>query len=76
MNRDLLFCTIHGRSEVSQLAAILLVSDRLIANQLTEIFRLTGNIPSLSARTILPLWLVKVSDVFSIIVVVIIMFVY
>jgi len=39
MNRDLQFCTIRGLLEVRQLAAILSVSDRLIANRLTEIFR-------------------------------------
>jgi len=38
MNRDLQFCTIHGGLELRQLAAILSVLDRLIANRLTEIF--------------------------------------
>jgi len=32
------FCTIRGGLEVRQLAAILLVSDRLITNRLTDIF--------------------------------------
>jgi len=41
MNCDLQFCTIRGgiRLEVRQLAAILSVSDRSIANQLTEFFQ-------------------------------------
>jgi len=40
MNHDLQFCTIRGGLEVCQLAAVLFlsVSDRLIANRLTEIF--------------------------------------
>ena len=39
MNRDLQFCTIRGGLEVRQLAAIFSVSDRLLANRLTEIFQ-------------------------------------
>jgi len=39
MNRDLQFYTIRGGFEVRQLAAILSVSNPLIANRLTEIFQ-------------------------------------
>ena len=39
LNRDFKFCTIRGGLEVRQLAAILSVSDRLIAKRLTEIFQ-------------------------------------
>ena len=37
MNRDSQFCTICGGLKVLQLAAILSVSDRLIANRLTVV---------------------------------------
>ena len=56
MNSNLQFYTIGKQFEVCQLATILLVSDRLIANQLTEIFpanRLTGNIPTLNSDYII-----------------------
>jgi len=49
--RDLQFCTVRGGLKVRQLAAILSVSDLLIANRLTDIFRLTGHIPSRQQST-------------------------